>query len=276
MSPTRGVLVLAVGPPRYHQMARALLLSIRRCHPDWALAAATDRPRTLRGLVDEIVPVQLPDTGPYGLKLSLDLHTPFDRTLVLDVDSLLIRPVPQVWSCFEHLPVGVLGFNVAHGTWFGREVAQICADLGTPTLPRFNGGLCSFDQSDTAHDIFDAARGFFARYEQLGFAPFRGGRADEPMLAMALATRGIRACQDRGLELYRTTRSAQGPVHLDVLAQDCSFTLDGRVVRPGIVHFPSTKDDAVYRREARLLRLHDRGTPRLLTRALRHWQVGRG
>jgi len=275
MSSTCGVLVVAVGPERYHRMARALLLSIRRCHPDWPLAAVTDRPRSLRGAADEIVRVSLPDTGAYGLKLSADLHTPFDRTLLLDVDSLLVRPVPQLWSFFSDVPVGVLGFDIDAGTWFGRDVGEICQELGTPTIPRFNGGLVCFDRSDEAHQVFDAARGYFARYEELGFTPFRGARADEPVLAMALASRGIRACHDRRLEMYRTTRSAQGPVHVDVLRHECSFRLDGQVVRPGIVHFPSTRDDGVYRREAQALVLDQRGVPSTVTRAMREWQVRR-
>lgn len=275
MSRGSGVLVVAVGPERYHRMARALLLSIRRSHPDWPLAAATDRPGSLRGAADEIVPVRLPDTGAYGLKLSADLHTPFDRTLLLDVDSLLVRPVPQIWDFFAHVPVGVLGFDVDAGTWFGRDVALICRELGTPTIPRFNGGLVCFDRSDEAHQVFDLARGFFARYEELGFQPFRGARADEPVLAMALASHGIRACHDRRLEMYRTTRSAQGGVHLDILRHECSFHLDGHAVHPGIVHFPSTRDDAVYRREAQALVLDERGVPSTITRALRGWQVRR-
>ena len=269
LASSNGVLVLAVGPARYHRMAAALLISIRRCHPDWPLAVATDRPDRLRRFVDVIVPVSIPSAGPYGLKLALNEKSPFGRTLLLDADSLMVRPVPQVWDWFASQPVGVIGYNVADGSWFGREIADVCREVGTTTLPKFNGGLIHFDRSESAQAVFADARAFHHRYVELGFEPFRGTSADEPMLAMALAKHGIRARVDLELQQYRTTRHAVGPIHLDVLRQACSFDHGGEAVHPGIVHFAGEGDAHVYRREVQALLLAGRGVPAPVTRLVR-------
>ena len=267
--------MLAVGPVRYHQMARWLLTSIRRSHPGWPLAVATDRPRQLRGYADEIVPVRVPEHGPYGLKLSLNELSPFGRTLVLDVDSLMVRPMPDVWDFFDDAAVGVLGYNVSDGEWFGKDLAELCREHATATLPRFNGGFFYFDRSDLAQSVFADARGYLARYPELGFQAFRGARADEPMLALALARHGIPARHDGDRAFYRTTRAAEGPIYLDLERGECELRIAGQSVRPSIIHFASSEKDPVYAREAQALMSRERDLGQRVTRALLRRRVGR-
>jgi hypothetical protein len=255
---------MAYGRPTYQRQAAALLSSIRRHSPGLAVTLATDRPGgRLSARADHVVGL----TGSYTdcrPKLDLDVLSPYRQTLYLDADSLVVRDLAELFDRFGTEEFVVLGRDAGTGHWYG-DVAEMCRMAGSSSLPRFNGGLILFTRSALAVDVFAEARAMADRYEELGFDHFRQGVADEPLLAIALARRGISA-----LDPSKSCASLLGldrPPAIDVLSGVARFSKRGTVMAPAVVHFAGDYSSrwalsgALYRRETLTLRLVDRGVP---------------
>jgi hypothetical protein len=252
----RGILTLAHGARRYTNMAKVLAQSLRvHCAgiPRALITDSTDP--SLNRLYDIQVPLK-PEFGK-GLqqKLYLDAYSPFDETLFIDSDCLVVRNVAGIWSYFDGIPVGVIGGPMRDGYWFG-DIAAIRSRFGLESIPRFNSGMVYFDRSEKAAAVFSTAREIMRDYESLGFTPMRtGGKNDEPVLAVALALHGVTAVDDDGTTM-RTPIGLRGPLTIDVLRGICHFNKDGTMVAPAIAHFCGWRSRAFhYRRETLKLQL---------------------
>jgi hypothetical protein len=249
---------MAHGSRRYLRMAQALARTLRRHAPELPLAVITDSADSaLLDLFDQRIPYQPGYGRGHVQKLSIDRYAPFDETLYIDVDSLVVAPLGGVWRLFEDVPVGVVGGSTQQGHWFG-DVGEICARLGLSEIPRFNGGFVFVRRSPEATAIFDTARELMTRYAELGFEPMRSGAPnDEPVLACALALHGIAGIADRGSS-SRTPIGISGPLKIDVLVGRAAFIKEGVPVRPAIVHFCGWRVRGFhYRRESLKLSLAD-------------------
>jgi hypothetical protein len=252
----RGVLTLAHGSQRFINMAKLLGESLRWHAPHLRRAVVTDSHRDLADVYDLCIPVDLSFGKGLLQKLHLDLYTPFDETLFVDSDCLVVGPIDPLWPLFSAVPVGVVGGPIRDEYWFG-DVAVIRERLGVvEPVPHFNGGLIYLDSSPEARAVFGTARDLMSRYGELGFAPLRGGRPnDEPVLAFALALHGIGGVDDGGHSM-RTPIGIRGPLRLDVLRGGSRFNKQGVVVEPTIVHFCGWRARGFhYRRERLKLRL---------------------
>src|SRR5947209_1532459 len=215
--PARGIITVAFGSERYLRMARLLAESLDLHAPDLPRALVTDSTdRKLTALYDYVLPYQ-PEWGKGWLyKLHLNDCSPFRETLYIDCDCIVVGGLDHIWRLFADIPFGVEGRQVSDGEFVG-DVAERCSSLGVESIPRFNGGMYYFDDSDAAAAVFDTARGLMSRYDELGLQPHaRGISNDEPVVSMALATHGIRAVDDGGTTM-RTPIDIRGPLHIDVL-----------------------------------------------------------
>jgi hypothetical protein len=232
-----GVVVLAYGSGRFHAQAADLARSLRLRSPSLPLAAVTDRPgdQVLRQLFDHLAPLP-PDTpADCRAKLDLDRHSPFERTLYLDSDSLAFRDVGFVLDRHRGRDIVVLGGQIADGHWYG-DVAGLCRLAGSTSVPRFNGGVLYFADTVVTRAVFRHARALADRYDELGLARFNGGIADEPLLAVALAAHGI-AADPRDGDTSVSLLGLQGEPDLDMATGRAAFVKNGRHVAPAVVHF---------------------------------------
>ena len=250
--PGRGIVTLAHGHRRYIGMAKTLGRTLRlHCdHIPRAVITDADDPE-----LDRLYHIRIPFRPELGTgmeqKLSLDRYSPFEQTLFIDSDCLVVRDIDTLWALFSDVPVGVIGSPMCDGYWFG-DVAKICAHFHVASIPRFNSGLLYFDASDQAAALFASAREIMARYEELGFTPMlRGSRNDEPVLAFALAIHGVPGIQDGGVGM-RTPIGLRGPLAIDVLRGYCRFNKDGALVEPAIAHFCGWRARAFHYRRERL------------------------
>ena len=255
----RGVITVAFGSGRYVRLAKALARSLELHAPHLPRAIVTDSDdRELRALYDHCLPYQ-PEWGlGFEYKFYLNDYSPFRQTLYLDCDCLVVRDIDHVWETFTGVPFGVEGRQVSTGRFEG-DVASMCRRLGVDSIPRFNGGMYYFDDSDRARAVFHTARELMARYDELGLDPMaRGFSSDEPVVAMALATHGIRAVDDHG-QTMRTPIGIRGPLDIDILRGYCRFNKAGTPVTPAIPHFADWRTRAFhYNREAAKLWLSGR------------------
>ena len=253
---SRGVITIATGKRRYIDMAIALARSLERHSPGLARAVVTDSDDPLlASLYEERIAVD-PSRGAanFGQRFHVDSYTPYDETLMIDADSLVVEDIGWTFDLFEDLPFGVIGRQLRSGFWYG-DVAEILSRIDRPELPQFNGGFYYFDRSERARRILETARELAERYDELGLPAWRGGMSDEPVFSMALSLHGIRAVDDRG-RVMRTPIGIRGWLHIDVLGGRCAFNKAGSRVRPAVAHFADVfaaqRDPrgAFYRREA--------------------------
>jgi hypothetical protein len=258
-STSRGVLTLAFGKPRFIEQVKSLGRSMQLHAPRTETAIVTDsKDPELKELFTQVIPYRPEFGSSVRQKLHLNLYTPFDQTLFVDSDCLLLGNLERFWTAFAGQAFGVPGFEfVQRGETDPYLDVDFALDhFGLEQLPKFNGGTYYFDSSDKAAHFFATARELLANWKELRFAEFRrDGPADEPIISVAMAIHGLGPTSMGTGGMYTPT-AYSGPLHLDVLKGTCSFKKKGRMVAPEIIHFAGEYAFCfVYPREsARLLK----------------------
>lgn len=267
-----GVVVMAYGSRRYLRQAWHLMISVRRHSPGVPVALVTDRPADrLAFAADLVIPLRGAASADGRPKLDLDIYSPFKHTLYLDADSLVVRDIRPLFERFGQSEFVVLGRSISDGHWYGK-VAAMCALAGSDSLPKFNGGILYFTCGSGITGVFTKARELASQYAALGYDTFNGGVADEPLLAIALAQRGIEAqpVDNSSVSLLGITSS----LRINALNGHASFEKKYRPVTPSVVHFAADFSarfrlvGSYYRRECLRLRLAQRAIPTWLANSL--------
>ena len=259
----KGVLTIAYGRQKYVTQAINLARSIRLRDPHLPLAVATDLPAAaFADHYDEVIPWDFSEWPELVSKLELYALTPFDTTLFLDADCLVVRSLEQVFGYFEGQDFAVFGRNAPDAIWF-RSVAAVQAVVPSPTYPIFNGGLYYFTRSARAEEVFRRARALFPHYDHLQLHRSRTQREnDEPLISLAMAQLGLQAMSTPGLDILHAPERPHYDLHLDVLGGESRFVRRGQVVEPIVTHFVGVRDQLyVYQRESLRLAVADRGLP---------------
>lgn len=254
---SQGVITLGFGDKRYRRMAKALARSVRLTSPDLPLAVITDDPDDvdLARYFDILVPLE-PDYGSgVQQKLSLDLYTPFEHTLFLDADSVVVRSLGPVFDLMGIVPFGVVGFPVIDG-FYWVEVEQLMRRFGVPYIGRFNAGLICFSGSE-GDAVFATARQFVADGGLEGMPTYRGAPHDEIPLSAALARHGIVPIYDDGA-VMRAPEPLESRITVDARNGIGRFKTKGKWVEPTVLHFAylfhgTGLRGAIYRREIQRL-----------------------
>lgn len=259
---SRGYVTIAIGHERYHAMARWLMLALRRWVPDAGRALVTDSvDERLLSLADVVIPPRSGLSSPYEHKFLLQGYSPFNQTVFLDADCLVVRDPGNVWEKFGHNGVGVFGTNRSAGTWW-VHADVICKLTHAETAPILNGGFIRFDAGEQCREIFASARHWYGRLGDIDTSvAFRGTWNDEPALSLALAERGIRAYDDVDDGTYRTALAGRATAGVDILGGRAWVDGWGVISEPAIVHFAGSAEDPVYRQAGRALTLSERGVP---------------
>jgi hypothetical protein len=254
---TRGIITIALGAEVYIRMAKDLALSARRHCPAERRAVITDsRDPELLGLFDLALPVDRSLGDPLFQKLWLEKYTPFDETLFIDCDSLLVGDLDAVWRACEGRECGFVGEEQTTGSWYGADIAEVCRACDLPWLATLNSGMIFFRTGEKASRVFAFARDAMTRYEALGFQPFRDTRTDEVGFALAFSHFGVHPLDDSDGRTMRTPIGIEGSMKIDVLRGYCRFIKRGLAVAPTIVHFATWQFHPIYYRERAKLRLY--------------------
>ncbi|MGA9382052.1 MAG: hypothetical protein WBV73_25100 [Phormidium sp.] len=248
----KGILTMAYGNPKYIRMAKALAKSLNLHSPNITRAIVTDSKDSELKQLYHISIALKPELGSgVKQKLYIDEYSPFAETLFIDSDCLVVKNIEDLWKFFNQVCFGVVGWQKREGKAFMdvMDVPQIMALFNLDSIPVFNGGLYYFKKNEAANKVFLKAREIGDNYEKIGLGNFRGGIADEPAFAIAIAMNRIRAISDEQGLTMRTPYNMTGSLKLDVLQGISSFIKEGQRVNPAIVHFCDNLCSFDYKRE---------------------------
>lgn len=247
----KGLITIAIGK-KYAVQAKYLALSAMLNSPQTIRAVITDNPTALENFFDIIVPYDPALGNPFAAKTRLNLYTPFEKTLFLDADSLVIHSLDSYWESLDKRHFAYAGDSITSGVWY-VDVEETMARFGLTWLPKFNSGAFLFDKSEEASRIFDMA--FALMREGLGVDFFRAKLLpDEPFLAISLAQNNTPPFDDHG-RFSRTLIDAK-EIRLNTVKRTAFFIKRNKPVFPLAVHLCGRFGAVLFFRERIRLSLH--------------------
>jgi hypothetical protein len=254
---SRGILTLAFGKPKFIDMAKALAWSLNLNAPEIPRAIVTDSddPELAR-LFQQRIEYRPQYGSNLRQKMYIDQYSPFDETLFIDSDSLVVRSLDSFWSAFAAVPFGTSGdrWLRAGETDAFLDVGFILRRFGFDRLPKFNGGIYYFKRNQESAALFATARDLMAKSTEFKFKEFRNdGPNDEALYSVAMAIHGLKLI-DMGNAGMWTPINAESSLTVDIPRGICTFMKKGRQVTPDIIHFAGSTGSFVYLRECSKLR----------------------
>lgn len=268
MEKERGILIIAQGKERYIYMAKQIAISLKLSNPDIPRALVTDSSNEdLKKYYDVIIPINKNLGFGFSQKIYMYDYSPFNKTMFIDVDCLVINKIDWIFDRFNTHPVSVLGKKIYSGALIGTTVETLKEKIGIDYLPTFNGGVYYFEKGEKASNVYkEAIDIFFNKYDELNLWKFSGKPGDEPAMSIALAIHKMQPVPDEGKGMY-TPVGQKGVFKMDALKGICEFYKHGEKVTPAIMHFGGGYPEAFhYRRETTKLRwVYYYKTPRAFT-----------
>jgi hypothetical protein len=243
-----GIITIAIGK-KYISQAKYLALSALLNAPHIMRAVITDKPEALVKCYDFVIPYNAEYGDPFATKTRLYLYTPFERTLYMDADSLIINNIDFYWNYLEDNPFVYNGSLITEGEWY-FNIKEIIKQTDVKWLPLFNSGMFLFKKNIITKQVFDTAYDYLIHQNERGMAVefFRGKMLpDEPFLAIALAKNNVKPVEDYG-RFSRTLINTEN-IRIDVIKRFASFYKDDKFVFPLIVHFCGNFGNLFYLRE---------------------------
>jgi hypothetical protein len=252
---SRGILTMAYGEQRYIEMAKTLARSLRLHSDKIPRAIVTDSSDPeLRELYHLCIPLKAEFGQVFKQKLYIDRYSPFEETLFIDSDCIVVANIEFLWKFFSKISFGVVGYQKHEGKAFADilDIEKIISLLNLSSVPVFNGGIYYYKNNSEVAQVFSEARRIEKNYESLGIEKFRASVADEPVFAIALALTNIEAVTDEQGLTMRTPLNMTGSIHIDVLQGYCHFIKEGKLVQPAIAHFCGGFAEGFYYNRERL------------------------
>jgi hypothetical protein len=180
-----GVIYLAFGAP-YLAMALTSMASLRVFNPNAPVCVVTNvcrRPPNLWSsvqnfdwtFVDEVT------SNNRIIKTNMYQYSPFEKTLYLDCDTLILSDISQILFFLEHFDLVLKHYGLSE---VDSETKQMLFD-GTVRfgdIGHFNSGVLGFRRGAKVERFFDYWNGLYRRY----------GKRDQPSLVEALYLSDVR------------------------------------------------------------------------------------
>lgn len=196
MEKFRGFATVATGSDVYYKMAADLLRSYRgRGEGKYPFAIICDRENAYTALFDHVVLVT--DFRKSTVDKLLLRHSPYQETLFLDADMLVLENIDDLWEVFREADdVSVFGCTLpldSQDGWFTYEGSGSYKPQ-IQYLLSMNGGIYYFRRTDRAHKIIDDALAVIDDYDSIDFKYFDTPQ-DEPLMAMAMVINNCMPCE---------------------------------------------------------------------------------
>ncbi len=174
---TQGYLALATGPRKYVELAMNLAASIKVVDPSRRVCLVHDRntevPKEAHRLFDDFAVLSDdPAYRPILNKLRLFDFSPYDRSMFVDADCLLVRPdVSDYWRRCAGQPFAITGEVLTEGVWKGNRVSALMADYQASYIVKMNSGVFYFDKSSAAQHFFRELNAFYREHSENSRGP---------------------------------------------------------------------------------------------------------
>jgi hypothetical protein len=237
---TIGFITMAYGADKYFRQAETLARSIKRNMPGYKLALVTDR-ASVSADFDIVVPMERFDEAGTVHKVDMYAYSPFEETLFIDSDCVVIRPFEAELAAIRRYDFSpIVGRYLRDGEqdlWL-EDVGRAVRGVGGRSFPKFNGGVYFFRKGPAAEEIFRRSGELRARATELGIKDFdRSGPGEETLIGLALSSLGLEDLYFDHGRLMRTPLNARGPIVADPIAGVCHFEKEGERVEPAIIHY---------------------------------------
>lgn len=212
----RGFVTIATGNQKYYQMASNLLKSYRIYgQSSLPFAIICDKDCAESREFDDMILINSPCNS-YMDKLSLYQNMPYEETIFIDADSLILSSVDNLWADFESMGDfscygKQLPLDSNRGWYIYEGMGELKAKI--PYVISMHGGLYYMRKTDTCRIIFENAKQFAKDYYKYSFTNFVKP-ADEPVLALAMAISNCIPCDREGGILF--FRSIDGKIRVDL------------------------------------------------------------
>jgi hypothetical protein len=167
--PGDGYIVLASGPRQYIEMAINLAASIKVMDPERPIClvhdAGADLPPGARALFDDFASLIPDPLYPNVMnKIRLFDLSPYERTMYVDADCLLVRRNVDVWWDMASTNYfSITGDKRTSGEWKGFRIEDVLRQEDAEYLIQMNAGVFYFDRSSQAQDFFQGLNEFYLR-----------------------------------------------------------------------------------------------------------------
>lgn len=193
---TRGFVTIATGSERYYKMAFELLRSYRRYTVEKIpFAIICDQENNYTKEFDQVILLEHANCS-YMDKLLLYRYLPYDETIFIDADPLILSDPSGIWEDFaDQDDVSCYGCTYALDSkqaWFTYDGCGKYKD-SIEFLVDLHGGIYYLRNTERCRNIFEKAIELAEEYSLYGFRNFEKP-ADEPVLAMSLAIHQSKPC----------------------------------------------------------------------------------
>lgn len=256
-----GIVTIATGDKKYINMAIALGISISINSPGIQTAIITDSDNLLlKKLFNYIIPPPDGNVSGFFLKTALYDYTPFDKTIFIDSDCLVMKNLSVVFDKLKNEQFVLCGEDINSGFWY-TDIESLLKKIGRTSIPKFNSGFIFFIKTVKTKKIFQEAQDVFHKQDYYEIQQFKGSCPDEPCFAIGMAKEDVSAYPWRnGLEFSATPVGLVGKMHVDSIKGMSSWKLnDIGKVSPFIIHFVSRINYHEYQTELIRLMLYYAG-----------------
>lgn len=196
MDKSRGFVTVATGSDVYYKMAADLLRSYRgRGKGTYPFAIICDRENEYTAQFDRVLLVD--SFRQSTVDKLLMRHSPFEESLFLDTDILILENIDDLWDVFRGTDdVSVFGTILPLDSpdgWFTYEGSGKYKPL-VKHLLAMNGGIYFFRKNARAEKIIDDALAVMDDYDSIDFKYFDTPQ-DEPLMAMSMVINGCVPCE---------------------------------------------------------------------------------
>jgi len=176
-----GVIYIATGE-KYVNEACQSVQSLTQSNPGITTCLFTDAiPAEKRGLFNEVRIIESPARGNLDKVHCMPL-SPFERTVFLDSDTLVVDDISDLFESLEHFDFGA-AIEVARGFWYYGHSDE--KDI-PPSFPEINSGVMAYRKGEPTQQLFSDWERFYESSKSWQSRIGDGRIWDQPGLRRAL------------------------------------------------------------------------------------------